>query len=68
MNTIIEVEVKSVYGTDKIYPANTAAEILCKIAGTKTLSKFDLSLAAELGLIVKEINTAKLAGVPGVQS
>lgn len=53
---VIEVEVKSVYGTDKIYPVNLAAQALARIAGTKTLSVSTLKEACLLGLEVVEIN------------
>lgn len=60
---VIQVEVKTVYGVDKIYPANQAAEILAKIAGTKTLNNTDCALAAALGFTVEEVVSDKLRGV-----
>lgn len=53
---VVQVEVKSVYGVNKIYPANEAAKILARIAGTKTLSTADLKNANALGLEVVEAN------------
>jgi len=52
---IVQIEVKSVYGVSKIYPANDAAKALARIAGTKTLSVSDLQNASSLGLEVVEI-------------
>jgi D-alanyl-D-alanine carboxypeptidase len=46
----IEVFVRNVYGTYKIYPANEAATLLAEIAGTKTLSKEVLAKAEKLGM------------------
>jgi hypothetical protein len=49
MNTTLQVTAKSVYGQDKIYPVNTPAELLARIAGTKTLTLQTLRNAMELG-------------------
>lgn len=49
----IEVFVRSVYGVQKIYPANEAAKLLAEIAGTKTLSGEVLRRAQDLDLSVK---------------
>lgn len=57
---IIEVEVRSVFGKDLIYPVNETAKVLARIAGTKTLSTTDLENAVKLGLNVKEVNPNKL--------
>lgn len=57
----IEVEAKSVYGNTLIYPVNAAAKTLAEIAGTKTLSKQTLKLAASLGMEVVEVFTSKIA-------
>lgn len=42
-----------VYGLVKCYPANAQAEVLAKIAGTKTLSPATLAGARALGLRVE---------------
>lgn len=55
----IQVFTRTVYGTTMIYPANEAAEILAQIAGTKTLSQCDLSLAKKLGLTVEQVADPK---------
>ena len=51
----IQVEVKTVYGKDKIYPVNEAAQILASIAGTKTLSPQTIEYANAIGLKVVEV-------------
>lgn len=51
----IEIEVKSVFGKTTIYPANEAAELLAKIAGTVTLTDKALALAEQMGFTVKEV-------------
>lgn len=51
----VQIEVKKVYGVDKIYPINDAAKALARIAGTKTLSISNLQNASTLGLEVVEI-------------
>ena len=53
----VQIEVKKVYGVDKIYPINDAAKIIASIAGTKTLSVANLIDAGRLGLEVVEIKT-----------
>ena len=54
--TTIQIEVKSVYGNDLIYPANDAAKALARIAGKKTLSVENIKDACALGLEVVEVN------------
>lgn len=44
-----------VYGLVKCYPANAQAEVLAKIAGTKTLTPQALAGARALGLQVMEM-------------
>jgi hypothetical protein len=51
----VEVTVRSVYGVDKIYPANWSAEIFASLAGQKTLTGSDLNLIRELGYAVVEV-------------
>lgn len=55
MSKVIEVEVKSVYGCDKIYPANDAAKVLAELTGKKTFSVTDLRNAGALGLEIVEV-------------
>jgi len=43
------VHIKSVYGTDKVYPINETAKIFAKIANTTTLTADTLILAKKLG-------------------
>lgn len=59
----IRVQVRQVYGVDKIYPVNAAAETLAAIAGTKTLSRDDLANATKLGLTVIELTVPKLGAI-----
>lgn len=55
MKKAVEVEVKSVYGNELIYPANEAAQIFAQIAGKKTLSRSDLNLIKALGFDVTQV-------------
>lgn len=58
----IIVEVKSVYGQDKIYPINNAAQALARIAGKKTLSLDDLEDAhVYLKASIVEMNSQKIS-------
>ena len=49
----ITVEVKNVYGMDRIYPMCEKAKIFTRLAGTKTLSTYDISKIKELGYTVQ---------------
>lgn len=51
----VEVEVRSVYGNEMIYPANFAAERFAAISGKKTLSRTDLMNIQALGFVVREV-------------
>lgn len=60
---VVQVQVKSVYGSQMIYPANETAELFAAIAGTKTLSNVALAYAERLGFQVKQVEAYKIAGV-----
>ena len=49
----ITVEVKNVYGMDRIYPACGKSRIFTMIANTKTLSNYDIDKIKELGYTVQ---------------
>lgn len=49
----IAVTIRNVFGRDMFYPANTSAEVLAHIAGTRTLSVSNLKDARALGLTIK---------------
>lgn len=57
MNTL-KVSIKNVYGRDTIYPENETAEIFCRIAGTRTLTRETLILAGKLGFGLEVITPA----------
>jgi len=64
MKVVIEVAVKSVYGSLKIYPVNAAAKALAELCGTKTLNNGDLDRAAmAFGFEIKEVPAYNLSGV-----
>ncbi len=58
---VIKVEVRNVFGVFKIYPMNEAAELIAKIAGTKTITNEALAYAERLGFLVEEVAVKKLA-------
>jgi len=47
---IMYVTVKTLYGTQRIYPACKLSKTIADIAGTKTLSKANLLAAVELDI------------------
>ena len=57
MTNTIKVEIKSVYGTQKIYPACPKAETFCKMIGQKTLTDIDIKRIKELGFEVQVAST-----------
>lgn len=52
MNSI-KVEIKSVFGVEKIYPACETAEGFCKLIGQKTLTERDINRIKALGYEVQ---------------
>lgn len=60
LGRVVAVEVRSVYGQDKIYPANTPAQLFASLTGTKTFSLRDLNHIQALGFEVAEIHKRKL--------
>jgi len=49
MSTIIEVEIKTAYGNERIYPVNEAGRKLARLVGSKTFTRETVGLAKELG-------------------
>lgn len=56
---VVMIDVRNVYGNTTIYPANEAAKLFAKIAGTKTLTNATLALAEQLGFSIEEASPAK---------
>ena len=63
METVIQVQVRNVYGNPLIYPVNQAAQLIANIAGTRTLSRANLAAAQQLGFQVQEVPDLQLQGV-----
>lgn len=55
----IKVEIKSQYGTKRIFPVCKTAEAFVKLTGRKCLSRADLAIIEGLGYTV-EVVTPKL--------
>jgi len=49
MNTVIEVEIKTAYGNERIYPTNEAGRKLARLVGSKTFTRETIALAKQLG-------------------
>jgi hypothetical protein len=49
MDTVIKVNIRNVYGEDKVYPLNAQATRLAMLAGTKTLTRGTLDIAKAMG-------------------
>ena len=54
-NGIALYTIKSVYGQDKAYPANSLAEALCDMTNTKTMLYRHISIIKRLGFDVQFI-------------
>ena len=48
------IEIKSVYGQDKVYPVCETAQIIASLSGTKTLTPETIALAKLLGYTFKQ--------------
>ena len=48
----VKVKIKSVYGTEKIYPANDKAEAFCEMLQQTTLTRNDIAYIKQLGFEV----------------
>ena len=53
MNKEIQIEMRNVFGVDRIYPICHVANALIKLKNGKTFSKSDLNVFKSLGLIIK---------------
>lgn len=51
---LVTVELKTVYGIDKVYPSCARAKIFADIAGTKTFSSANIERMRDLGFRVVE--------------
>jgi len=66
MKTEATYYVRKQYGTFRYYPANETARLICKLAGTQTIS-FDAERAArELGFTFREIRDPDARDLPAV--
>ena len=60
---LVLVEVRNVYGEDKIYPRNPQAKLFADIARTATLRPADIGRIKALGFEVVESYSTRLADV-----
>lgn len=59
MDTVVQIEVRRVYGVPAIYPVNDTAKIFAMIAGTKTLTKAVVNDIKLLGFTIEQVSTQK---------
>ena len=52
----IQIQLRSVYGEEKAYPADDAARCIANIAGTKTLTRATLLNVLAMGLDIEELD------------
>lgn len=45
-----EVSIKTVYGTERIYPENDIAKVIAKLTGSRCISRETINLAKQLGI------------------
>lgn len=49
MNATLELQVKLIYGTERIYPINETARKMADLLGRKTLTKEDIAKLKDMG-------------------
>lgn len=54
-NMIVEVQLKSVYGNNLMYPVNTTARIFAKMLGVKTFNRAQVQGMRDLGYTVGHV-------------
>ena len=56
MTNTVQIEIKTNYGNEAIYPVNDTAAKFTNLLGKKTLSRVDLAIIANLGfdIVVKQ--------------
>ena len=55
MVTIIQFQMRDVYGEPRAYPVNAQAIALAKLVGTKTLTEDTLRQAAAMGFTLEQV-------------
>lgn len=53
MSNTIKVEIKTIYGTEKIYPADDMAKGFCNLLNQKTLTEQDIKKIKAMGFTVQ---------------
>jgi len=56
MNTLVQIEPRSVFGTMRFYPINSVSIIFANMLGRLTLTKVDLTYIERLGYNIETIN------------
>ncbi len=51
----IQVKIKNVYGTEKIYPVCEQAKLFAQLAGQKTLTTREINLIKQLGYEIEVV-------------
>lgn len=60
----IHVEIKTIYGEERVYPACERARLFARLAGTKTLTRQALGLIEQLGYQVVPVSIGGYAVMP----
>jgi hypothetical protein len=55
---VVQVQARTVYDKSLAYPANEAAEIFARLAGSKTLTESTMKLVGDLGYTVEDLGRA----------
>jgi hypothetical protein len=58
MDSVLELQVRVVYGTQRIYPMNDKARKLAELLQRKTLNESDLAKIKDLGFTIKWVPIA----------
>lgn len=52
---VVQVFSRRVYGVQKVYPANAAAQVAAQLVGAKTFNGAQLELLRDLGIRVEQV-------------
>lgn len=56
----IQVEIRNVYGEEKIYPICEKAKLFAQLAGQKTLMQRDIAIIKQLGYTIEVVQLKKV--------
>jgi hypothetical protein len=65
LSRVVQIELRSAYGHDRVYPKNLTAFAFCSLTGRKTLSDADLRVIQELGFELEWVTVNPILALEG---